>query len=45
MNDPNFPFGSIFQQVVREPAPQAMPEERVTESPPASCRSASAARW
>src|SRR5881394_1641549 len=31
MNDPNFPFGSIFQQVVREPAPQAMPEERVTE--------------
>jgi len=33
MNDPNFPFGSIFQQVVREPAPQAMPEERVTEEP------------
>ena len=33
MNDPNFPFGSIFQQVVREPAPQAMPEERVTDEP------------
>jgi lipoprotein-anchoring transpeptidase ErfK/SrfK len=33
MNDPNFPFGSIFQQVVREPAPQAMPEESVTEEP------------
>jgi len=33
MNDPNFPFGSIFQQVVREPAPQAMPEERMTEEP------------
>src|SRR4029079_83777 len=33
MNDPNFPFGSIFQQIVREPAPQAMPEERVTEEP------------
>src|SRR5437763_3552215 len=33
MNDPNFPFGSIFQQVVREPAPQAMPEESVTEQP------------
>src|SRR6476646_3793142 len=31
MNDPNFPFGSIFQQIVREPAPQAMPEESVTE--------------
>ena len=26
-----FPFGSIFQQVVREPAPQAVPEESVTE--------------
>src|SRR5882724_8529238 len=33
MNDPNFPFGSLFQQVVREPTPQAMPEERVTEEP------------
>jgi lipoprotein-anchoring transpeptidase ErfK/SrfK len=33
MNDPNFPFGSLFQQVVREPAPQAMPEESVTEEP------------
>src|SRR3954464_15421976 len=33
MSDPNFPFGSIFQQVVREPAPQAMPEESVTEEP------------
>src|SRR3954469_22552687 len=31
MNDPNFPLGSIFQQIVREPAPQAMPEESVTE--------------
>src|SRR6478752_10327087 len=31
MNDPGFPFGSIFQQIVREPAPQAMPEESVTE--------------
>ena len=43
MNDPNFPFGSIFQQVVREPAPQAMPEE--SEPRPAWCRSASAASW
>ena len=33
MTDSNFPFGSIFQQVVREPAPQAMPEESVTEEP------------
>jgi lipoprotein-anchoring transpeptidase ErfK/SrfK len=33
MNDPNFPFGSIFQQVVREPAPQAVPEESVTDEP------------
>jgi lipoprotein-anchoring transpeptidase ErfK/SrfK len=37
MNDPGFfPFpGSIFQQVVREPAPQAygVPEESVTEEP------------
>ena len=35
MNDPGF-FrfpGSVFQQVMREPAPQAMPEERVTEQP------------
>jgi lipoprotein-anchoring transpeptidase ErfK/SrfK len=40
MNEPGFfPFpGSIFQQILREPAPQAyssqaMPEERVTEQP------------
>ena len=33
MTDPNFPFGSLFQQVVREPAPQAVPEESVTEQP------------
>ena len=33
MNDPSFPFGSLFQQVVREPAPQAEPEESVTEQP------------
>ena len=35
MQDSGFPFfpRSIFQQVVREPAPQAMPEERVTEEP------------
>jgi len=35
MNDPaGFPFpGSVFQQVVREPAPQAMPEESVIEEP------------
>ena len=33
MNDPGFPFGSIFGQVVREPAPQAVPEESVTEEP------------
>jgi lipoprotein-anchoring transpeptidase ErfK/SrfK len=33
MNDPIFPFGSLFQQVVREPAPQAVPEESVTEEP------------
>src|SRR5438552_2562388 len=33
MTDPNFPFGSLFQQVVREPAPQAEPEESVTEQP------------
>src|SRR5712671_5702434 len=33
MNDPIFPFGSIFRQVVREPAPQAAPEESVTEQP------------
>ena len=37
LNDPGFPFfpGSIFQQVVREPAPaypsQVMPEESVTD--------------
>jgi lipoprotein-anchoring transpeptidase ErfK/SrfK len=39
MNDTGFPFGSIFQQVVRDPAPQAnpyqaMPEESVTEEAP-----------
>jgi lipoprotein-anchoring transpeptidase ErfK/SrfK len=35
MNDPGFfPFpGSVFQQVMREPAPQAMPEQRLTEQP------------
>ncbi|MEA2950841.1 MAG: hypothetical protein QOJ96_361 [Alphaproteobacteria bacterium] len=38
MNDPGFfPFpGVLFQQIMREPAPQAayaMPEERVTEQP------------
>jgi lipoprotein-anchoring transpeptidase ErfK/SrfK len=34
MNDPgNFP-GSIFQQMFREPAPQAAPEESVTEQQP-----------
>jgi len=35
MNDPGFfPFpGSVFQQVMREPTPQAMPEERVNEQP------------
>jgi lipoprotein-anchoring transpeptidase ErfK/SrfK len=35
MQDTGFPFfpRSIFQQVVREPAPQAMPEESVTEQP------------
>src|SRR3569832_1239112 len=34
-NDPRlFPFpGSLFQQVMREPAPQAMPEPGVTEPP------------
>jgi lipoprotein-anchoring transpeptidase ErfK/SrfK len=31
MTDTGFPFGSIFQQVVRDPAPQAAPEESVTE--------------
>src|SRR4051794_9450872 len=33
MQDTGFPFfpRSIFQQVVREPAPQAMPQESVTE--------------
>jgi lipoprotein-anchoring transpeptidase ErfK/SrfK len=41
MNDPGFfPFpGSIFQQVVREPAPQAsyaVPEQTVTEQPSAA---------
>jgi lipoprotein-anchoring transpeptidase ErfK/SrfK len=35
MTDPGFfPFpGSVFQQVMREPAPQAMPEQRLTEQP------------
>jgi lipoprotein-anchoring transpeptidase ErfK/SrfK len=35
MNDPGFfPFpGSIFQQVMREPSPQAMPQEQTTEQP------------
>ena len=33
MTDTGFPFGSIFQQVVRDPAPQAMPEESTTEQP------------
>src|SRR5690349_19975225 len=33
MTDSYFPFGSIFQQLVREPAPQAAPEEAVTEEP------------
>ena len=35
MSDTGFPFGSIFQQVVREPAPQAdRPNRRsVTEQP------------
>ena len=58
MNDPGFfPFpGSIFQQVVREPAPQAYAllrrpiassraEENATEQPSGVERSASAARW
>jgi len=48
MNDPGLPFfpGSIFQQVIREPAPQAypsqtypsqtMPEEAVAEQPSAA---------
>src|SRR6185503_11822442 len=31
INDPGFPFGSLFQQVVREPAPQVAPEDVVTE--------------
>ena len=31
INDPGFPFGSLFQQVVREPAPQAVPEDSITE--------------
>jgi lipoprotein-anchoring transpeptidase ErfK/SrfK len=31
MNDSGFPFGSLFQQVVREPDPQAVPEESVVE--------------
>jgi len=31
LNDPGFPFGSLFQQVVREPAPQAVPEDSITE--------------
>jgi lipoprotein-anchoring transpeptidase ErfK/SrfK len=35
LNDTGFPFGSIFQQVVREPAPQAVPEESVVEEPSA----------
>ncbi|MCX7311346.1 MAG: L,D-transpeptidase [Hyphomicrobiales bacterium] len=30
MNDPTFPFGGIFRQVVREPAPMA-PDESITE--------------
>jgi lipoprotein-anchoring transpeptidase ErfK/SrfK len=39
MNDTGFPFGSIFQQVVREPAQQANPyqanpEESLTEETP-----------
>jgi len=33
MTDTGFPFGSIFQQVVREPTPEAVPEESVTEQP------------
>jgi lipoprotein-anchoring transpeptidase ErfK/SrfK len=35
MSDTGFPFGSLFQQVVREPAPQAVPEESVVEEPAA----------
>ena len=31
MTDSGFPFGSLFQQVVREPAPQAAPEESIVE--------------
>jgi lipoprotein-anchoring transpeptidase ErfK/SrfK len=31
MNDPGFPFGSLFEQVVRDPAPQAAPEESIVE--------------
>jgi lipoprotein-anchoring transpeptidase ErfK/SrfK len=31
MNDPDFPFSPLFEQVVREPAPQAAPEESVVE--------------
>jgi lipoprotein-anchoring transpeptidase ErfK/SrfK len=31
MNEPGFPFGSLFEQVVREPAPQAVPEESIVE--------------
>src|ERR1700759_618149 len=31
MNDTGFPFGSLFQQVVREAAPQALPEESVVD--------------
>jgi lipoprotein-anchoring transpeptidase ErfK/SrfK len=31
MTDSGFPFGSLFQQVVREPAPQAVPEESVVD--------------
>jgi lipoprotein-anchoring transpeptidase ErfK/SrfK len=35
MNDPGFPFGSLFQDVVRDPTPQAVPEESVVEQPAA----------
>src|SRR3569833_1826620 len=36
MTDSGFPFGSLFQQVVREPAPQAVPEETAVEQQAAS---------
>jgi lipoprotein-anchoring transpeptidase ErfK/SrfK len=35
MSDTGFPFASLFQQVAREPAPQAIPEESVVEQPAA----------